>query len=188
MTLANIITISRIGMIPLFALSVIYYANGYRLGIHSDWEYLAALIIFALIAIADGVDGYVARKYNQKTKLGSILDPLADKTLLLTSLVILSINPGQTFPQIPIWFVIILLSRDVLLVMGVVVIYMMGKTLEVKPHWVGKVATLFQMSTIGMVLLRLPEEYWLYPMWAAGIFTAVSAVIYVVEGSRKLGT
>jgi cardiolipin synthase (CMP-forming) len=187
MTLANIITISRIGLIPVFAFFVLYYADGLKKGKPVEWEYYVALALFITIAVTDGMDGYVARKYNQKTKLGSILDPLADKTLLLTTLIILSINPGDAFPQMPIWFIIVLLSRDLILLMGVIVIFMMGKMLEVTPHWIGKVATLFQMLTIGMVLLRLPEHYWNIPLWAAGIFTAVSGVIYVVQGSKKLG-
>jgi CDP-diacylglycerol--glycerol-3-phosphate 3-phosphatidyltransferase len=186
MTLANIITITRIGLIPFFALCVIYYSEGVRNDKPEAWQYYLSIILFATIAVSDGIDGYVARKYNQKTKLGSILDPLADKTLLLTSLIILSINPAHAFPQMPIWFAIILLSRDAILVMGVIVIYMMGRTLDVKPHWVGKIATLFQMLTIGMVILHVDDVIWTYPLWAAAICTAVSGVIYIVQGSKKL--
>jgi len=176
MTLANIITITRMGLIPAFAIFVLYYADGVKKETPEEWQYWLSISLFVLIAVGDGVDGYVARKYNQKSRLGSILDPLADKTLLLTTLIILSINPSNVFPQMPLWFVIVLLSRDVLLVMGVVVVFMMGKSMEIKPHWVGKVATLFQMVTIGLVLFRVPELYWFYPLWIAGICTAVSGV------------
>jgi CDP-diacylglycerol--glycerol-3-phosphate 3-phosphatidyltransferase len=187
MTLANIITITRIGLIPFFAIFVLYYSESVSRAEPAIWQYYLSIFLFVLIAIADGVDGYVARKYNQQTKLGSILDPLADKLLLLTALIILSIHPSHAFPKLPIWFAIIVLSRDVLLGLGVVVVFLMGKTLEVKPNWIGKVATLFQMITIGLVLLRIDEVYLSYPLWAAGIFTGISGVIYIVQGSKKLG-
>lgn len=186
MTFANIITLTRIGLIPLFALSVLYYADGVKKDIPVFWQYACTLLLFVVISVADGLDGYVARKYNQKTKLGSILDPLADKTLLVTSLIILSINPAHAFPQLPMWFPIVILSRDALLVMGVVVIFIMGKSLEVKPHLIGKIATAFQMLTIGMVLLRVEERHLAIPVWIAGICTAISGVIYIVQGSKRL--
>jgi cardiolipin synthase (CMP-forming) len=186
MTLANLITISRIALIPCFALAILYYSQGVNRGGAHEWEYLLALIIFAVICISDGVDGYVARKFNQQTRLGSILDPLADKTLLLTSLLILSWNHGNAFDQLPLWFPIVVISRDAMLVLGVAVVFMMGRSLEVKPHWTGKIATVFQMATVGLVLLRFPQEIWGPPVWIAGAFTVISGAIYVTQGMKRL--
>ena len=188
MTAANIITISRIALIPCFVVAVVYYVEGFKEGTSADWQYLLAVGLFAITAISDGVDGYVARRFNQKTRLGSILDPLADKALLITALLLLSWDHAGAFDRLPLWFPILVLSRDIMLVAGVAVAYMMGGGFEIKPHWLGKIATVLQMVTIGMVLLKFPAVKWQLPLWLAGGCTLLSGIVYVVQGARKLGS
>jgi len=187
MTTANIITISRIAMIPCFVLAAVYYVDGFKMGVVEDWQYRLTVALFTLTAVADGVDGCVARRFNQKTRLGSILDPVADKALLITALLFLSWNHGDAFNQLPLWFPILVLSRDIIVVLGVAIVFMMGRGFDIQPHWTGKFATVLQMITIGLVLLRVPTPSWQAPLWLAGFFTLISGIIYVVHGARKLG-
>ncbi len=186
MTLANIITISRIGMIPCFVLVVMYYAEGVKMGIPQEWQRWLAIVLFAMTAITDGVDGYVARRFNQRTRFGALLDPIADKALLLSSLLLLSWNPGEAFDQLPLWFPVLVISRDIIVVLGVTLVFIMDREVDIQPHWTGKAATVFQMVTIGMVLLKTPILYWQIPLWVGGMCTLISGAIYVARGSRKL--
>ena len=98
MTTANKITILRILLIPFFVVELIYY-----LQTGNEIHRLLALLSFAITAILDGVDGYIARRYNQKSELGAILDPLADKLLLVSAIVTLSFNRSPHLGQIPLW-------------------------------------------------------------------------------------
>src|SRR5438552_15035820 len=90
MTTANKITLVRIAMIPVFVALAIYYGESVRRGDPQEWQRFAAIIIFLLAAASDGLDGYVARRYNQRSQLGFILDPFADKGLLLIGIITLS--------------------------------------------------------------------------------------------------
>jgi len=94
MTTANKITILRMLLIPFFVLEVLYHVKS-----GNDWHRVAALLTFAVAAILDGVDGYIARHYNQRSELGAILDPLADKLLLVSGVVVLSFDHGRLIGQ-----------------------------------------------------------------------------------------
>jgi CDP-diacylglycerol--glycerol-3-phosphate 3-phosphatidyltransferase len=96
MTTANKITIARILMIPLFVMMAIYYGRGVQLGVPQEWQRWTAIAIFVIAAASDGVDGYIARRFNQKSQLGVILDPIADKGLLLAGILTLSFSNGLT--------------------------------------------------------------------------------------------
>src|SRR5690242_11560118 len=127
MTTANKITIVRILLIPLFIVELLYY---YRSG--DELNRTLALLCFAVAATLDGVDGYIARRYNQRSELGAILDPLADKLLLVSGIVLLSLHtpPELNMVTIPLWLTATIISRDVLLLIGSVVIQMTtGKTI-----------------------------------------------------------
>src|ERR1700685_3153691 len=119
MTAANKVTIARILLIPFFAIELLYYIrNG------NEIHRLLAILSFAVMAILDGVDGYIARRYNQRSELGAILDPLADKLLLVSGMVLLSLR-GSTYVgihRIPLWLTTTIISRDSLLLLGLVVI------------------------------------------------------------------
>src|SRR5687767_13798430 len=118
MTTANKITIFRICLVPVFVLLLLRYFRT-----SDEMVRWAALATFVLAAITDGVDGYIARNYNQMTRLGAVLDPIADKTLLLSALLILSLVGQTQLLAIPPWVLGILLSRDVLVLAGGVVLH-----------------------------------------------------------------
>src|SRR5713101_1684479 len=159
MTTANKITVVRILMIPVFVTMAIYYGQTIQRGEPLDWQRLAAIVIFLLAALSDGLDGYVARRYNQRSSLGVILDPIADKGLLLSGIITLSIsNWSEVEPdygRFPIWFPVLVISRDAILFVGAGVLYLLIGKVHVKPSWSGKVATVLQMVAIGWVMLQL---------------------------------
>jgi len=193
MTTANKITLVRIAMIPVFVALAIYYGESVRRGDPQEWQRFAAIIIFLLAAVSDGLDGYVARRYNQRSQLGVILDPIADKGLLLSGIITLSItNWSQSDPdygKFPVWFPVLVITRDAVILVGAAILhYFIGNKMRVKPSWTGKVATVCQMCAIAWVMLQLR----FLPLWfvvmVAGIFTLISGVIYVVKGVRQLQT
>ncbi|HXE42743.1 MAG TPA: CDP-alcohol phosphatidyltransferase family protein, partial [Candidatus Baltobacteraceae bacterium] len=138
MTTANKITILRILLIPFFVIETIYYV---RTG--NEFHRLAAILCFAVAAICDGVDGYIARRYNQISELGKILDPLADKLLLVSGIVLLSFNNAPYFRQIPFWLTGTIIGRDLLILIGVIVIHFTVGKVKVHPRLTGKLATVF---------------------------------------------
>jgi len=186
MTLANKITILRILLIPVFILITLDYTRRFEDGTASYWQPVAAFCIFALAAISDGVDGYIARRYNQKTELGTFLDPLADKALLITALIVLSRDHGDAFEQLPLWFPVLVISRDAILLIGTVLLHLFTGKVTVRPRWIGKCATFFQMVTLGWVLLRIQQPSYVWPMIAAGVCTFLSGLWYIYDGARQL--
>jgi len=198
MTAANKITIARILMIPLFVMMALYYGRGVQHGAPQDWQRWCAIAIFVIAAASDGIDGYIARRYNQKSRLGVILDPIADKGLLLAGIITLSFsNWGYEFP---VWFPVLVIARDVIVVAGAVGLQFLNGTVRVKPSWVGKCATFLQMVAIAFVMLQLnlfvqpfsiggwTGEFGTIPLavWLAGLFTAVSGFGYIMDGIAQL--
>src|SRR5690349_16481486 len=143
MTTANKITILRILLIPFFVVQVLYFVKNGKEGYR-----LAAILAFGIAAICDGVDGYIARHYNQRSELGAILDPLADKLLLVSGIVLFSFNNQPRFGSIPLWMTGTIISRDLLLTIGLVVIQMTVGKIKVRPRILGKIATVLQMICI----------------------------------------
>ena len=187
MTTANKITILRILLIPFFVVEIIYYV---RTG--NEACRFAGVLSFAVAAILDGVDGYVARRYNQWSELGTILDPLADKLLLVSAIVLLSFDNAPRLGQIPLWLTGVIIGRDLLLGFGAVVIRLVVGKITVRPRFTGKIATVFQMIVVIWILLRwdfLFHGHYL-KIWiiGAGLFTAASGLFYVWDGTKQLGT
>jgi cardiolipin synthase len=190
MTTANKITLVRILMIPAFVTMAIYYGESIKRGAPLEWQRYAAIIIFILAAVSDGLDGYVARRYNQRSKLGVYLDPIADKGLLLSGLITLSIsNWSESAPgygRFPAWFPVLVISRDAVILVGTMILYLLNGKVHVKPNWTGKVATVLQMIAIGWVMLQLRFIPLLYVVAFAGVFTLISGIVYVTDGVRQL--
>ena len=198
MTTANKITIVRIMMIPVFVMMAIYYGRGLVKGEPQEWQRWAALIIFGLAAASDGVDGYIARRYNQRSKLGMILDPIADKGLLLTGIITLSLS-NWTY-AFPLWFPVLVISRDAVVLIGAVLLHLFNGSVRIRPTWTGKSATATQM--IALVLVMLQFNPFTVPLhignvqfevtfldlfvYLAGFFTAVSGFGCVVDGISQL--
>src|SRR5436190_23320067 len=186
MTTANKITVVRILMIPAFVTMAIYYGQSIQRGVPLEWQRFTAIAIFLIAAVSDGLDGYVARRYNQRSSLGVILDPIADKGLLLSGIITLSIsNWSEIDPEygrFPAWFPVLVISRDAVILVGTAVLYFLVGRVKVRPSWTGKVATVLQMCAIAWVMLQLRWLPLIYVVIGAGAFTLVSGVIYVLEG------
>ncbi|MGH8092050.1 MAG: CDP-diacylglycerol--glycerol-3-phosphate 3-phosphatidyltransferase [Chthoniobacterales bacterium] len=191
MTTANKITLIRILMIPAFVLMAIYYGESIKRGEPLEWQRYTAIVIFLVAAASDGLDGYIARHYNQKSALGVILDPIADKGLLLSAIITLSIsNWSDVDPQsgqFPTWFPVLVISRDAVILIGSAVLHLLNGKVRVRPAWTGKVATFLQMTAIAWVMLQVRWIPLFYVVAAAGFFTLVSGIIYVADGFRQLG-
>ena len=181
MTTANKITIFRILLVPFFVVQVLYYVKngneGYR---------LAAILSFAIAAICDGVDGYIARRYNQRSELGAILDPLADKLLLVSGIIVLSFEHRPRLETIPLWLTGTIIGRDILVLAGMLVIHMTVGKVKIRPRMIGKVATVLQMVIILWVLLKWNPQWLRVWLLAAAICTGISGLLYVWDGSRQL--
>ena len=181
MTTANKVTILRILLIPFFVVEVIYYArNG------NEVNRLLAIVSFAVAAILDGVDGYIARRYNQKSELGAILDPLADKLLLVSGVVVLSFDNQPHLSILPLWLTGTIIGRDILLLTGLVVIQIIVGKVKVRPRFLGKVATVLQMGVVLWILLKWDERWLMWWAFGAAFCTGISGLLYVWDGSRQL--
>jgi len=181
MTTANKITILRILLIPFFVVEVLYYVKA-----GNEMHRIAALLTFAVAAICDGVDGYIARRYNQRSELGAILDPLGDKLLLVAGIVLLSLNNAPHLPRLPLWLVVTVVSRDVIILIGLLIIKHVCDKVIVRPAMVGKVATVLLMACILWGLLKWPANWLRWICLAAAFSTGASMVVYLVDGIRQL--
>src|ERR1051326_2966935 len=190
MTTANKITLARIAMIPLFVALAIYYGESIQRKEPLEWLRFAAIAVFLIAAVSDGLDGYVARRYKQRSSLGVVLDPIADKGLLLSGIITLSISNWSENPEygrFPAWFPVLVITRDAVIVVGAAILhYFIGNKMKVKPSWTGKVATVCQMCAIAWVMLQLRFLPLLVVVGIAGLFTLVSGIIYVMAGVRQL--
>lgn len=190
MTTANKITVIRILMIPVFVTLAIYYGQSVQQGEPVVWERFAAIFVFLVAAVSDGLDGYVARRYNQRSSLGVILDPIADKGLLLSGIITLSISNWSDidpeYGKFPIWFPVLVITRDVVILVGAVVLHLLNGKVTVRPRWTGKVATVCQMIAIGWVMLQFRFIPLFIVVIVAAIFTFASGIAYVMDGVRQL--
>jgi CDP-diacylglycerol--glycerol-3-phosphate 3-phosphatidyltransferase/cardiolipin synthase len=186
MTVATQITVVRILLIPVFVGFAIYYARGAAAGAPEEWLRYAAIGAFAAAALSDAIDGWVARRFRQESKLGRLLDPIADKLLLVAAVLVLTFSSWPA--PLPLWFVIVLVSREVLLTVGTYILdHVVGKV-HIQPHWTGKLATCLQIITVSGAMLHL-QSLVQWSALPATLFTAISAVIYFADGARQaMGT
>ena len=187
LTLANRITIVRILGTPVFILLMVYYAIGLRAGEVQPGYRQAALLLFLVVVVTDGMDGYFARRRHEVTKLGRVLDPLADKLLMISAIVLFT-RPSlpELQPQFPIWFTLLVISRDVVLVGGSFLIHLHNGSVHVHPRWSGKIATVLQMFCVGWALAALNPGAFVWPVAAAGVFTLISGIQYVMDGVHQI--
>lgn len=174
MTVPNIITILRLLLVP----AVVYAMMSGELG----WAFAG----FIVAGISDGVDGFIARQFDQRSELGAYLDPMADKLLLVSVFVVL----GQ-MGELPLWLVIGVVSRDALIVGAVLLSYVMGNPVIVKPLFVSKANTTAQILLAGLVLGELSLSAAIDNMRDAlivltGLLTAASAAAYLVAWLRHM--
>lgn len=167
LNIPNTLTMMRILIVPIFVMALIY------------GRYKIALFLFVLATITDTLDGLIARKTGQKTLIGAFLDPLADKVILMTSFIIFAI-----LKWIPYWLVIIVISRDLIVVIGWMVLYIITGSSRVEVSWFGKVAIAAQFLLIAYKLISINfpktipqptmEVYIL-----VGILTTISGIHYI---------
>jgi cardiolipin synthase len=175
MSIANKVSVFRILSVPFFVACLIYYSP------QNDILRYIALFIFLLAVFSDAVDGYLARKTKQKSPAGLVLDPLADKLLLLSAF--LGLRMIEDFPlriRFPLWVSLIVISRDIIILLGVVIIYLVKTKLDIYPTLWGKLTTFFQMLSVISVLLQLHFSWILWTI--AVIFTVISGFDYIRKG------
>ena len=183
MTVANQITLVRILLIPVFAVFAVYYSAGVREGAPEEWLRWSAVAVFVLAAASDGLDGWIARRFNQRSALGVVLDPIADKGLLLTAIITLSLYPWTV--SLPLWFPVLVIARDVVILVGCGLLKFITGDVEVRPSILGKIATALQMAAVAWVLLQIPDERGV--VWGAGLFTLLSGIGYIWRGMHAMG-
>ena len=173
MNIPNILTLLRIIMVPVIVILLI------------QESFLKALIVFVAAGLTDILDGFLARFLHQQTVLGSYLDPIADKALLVSSFVTLSV-----LHIIPGWLAVLVISRDLFILLGISVLSIMSISVEIRPAFVSKVTTALQLITVLLSLsaLCLPggiREIWLLPLyWVTAFFTIVSGLNYMARGMK----
>ncbi len=172
LNLPNFLTLIRIVAIPFFLVLV------------SSRLYLDALIVFIAVGLTDALDGAVARITHKQTSLGAYLDPMADKLLVVSSFVMLGLVGA-----LPPWLVVLVISRDIIILFGYGVIYfLVEERLKVQPSLIGKLSTVFQLVTVGVVLLFLYDSQfvitWLddFLIFATALTTVVSGFQYIYRG------
>ncbi len=180
-------------MIPLFVMMAIYYGRD-----KEEWQRWWAIAIFVIAAASDGIDGYIARHWNQKSRLGVILDPIADKGLLLAGIITLSVSNWAY--EFPLWFPVLVVTRDIVIVSGTLALHYLNGTVRVRPSWTGKTATALQMIALALCMLQLnlfqttltlgsrtiPVSFLDLPVLLAALFTFISGIGYVADGIGQL--
>ncbi len=165
----NILTLIRILLVPLFVLSLIWHLMGY------------ALFVFALAAVTDALDGFLARWLHQRTLLGAYLDPLADKLLSTAAFISLTL-----IGIIPAWLAVIVISRDLLIVLGIAMLKIMDVAFEMAPCKTSKATTLAQMLTICLALLAGDAGFLFVAYILTAALTLVSGLQYIYRGMNLL--
>lgn len=170
LTIANFITIGRVLLVPIIIWALL--AN----------QPIFAFVAFMIAGLSDAVDGTVARAMNQQSEFGTILDPIADKLMLVSVFIVLAY-----LGHLPLWLTILVVSRDLIIVFGVMLAYTLEKEVTIKPLWVSKVNTAMQIVLAALVLGVLGFEYPLPTIqtileYLTGVLTAASAIAYIMQG------
>ena len=176
MSIPNIITLGRILLVPIIVWAIA----------SNQMEF--AFAIFVIAGVSDAVDGFLAKRFNMASELGALLDPLADKALLVSIFISLGI-----WGAVPRWLVILVVSRDIMIVGAVIVSWLFGKPIPMKPLMVSKLNTFAQVAFAALVLAALgfgfdPSPYEVILMVIVAVLTLLSVAFYVVEWVRHMGT
>lgn len=180
LTIPNLLTFVRMGLIPIFA-TMLYYGK-------VEW----ALVFFLIAGISDGIDGFVARRFGQESELGTIIDPIADKLLMTVAFIVLTLPnvlPQTRHLPIPFWVTAAVIGRDVLIVTVAAAINVMTGFRGFKPSWLGKASTFVQVVAVTLVLaaavtgihIHLPTTYFF-----VALFAALSGIHYIFHVARLM--
>ncbi|HYM33064.1 MAG TPA: CDP-alcohol phosphatidyltransferase family protein [Candidatus Cybelea sp.] len=175
MNLPNLITLGRLLSVPLAIWLIL----------QSEWQF--AFAVFLLAGASDAVDGFIAKRFDLRTDLGRFLDPLADKALLVSIFVTLGVRG-----EIPAWLVILVVSRDVLIVGGALLTFAMSAHIKIEPLLISKANTTAQIILAAVVLARLavghvPDLVVILLIWGTGATTVLSGASYLVHWARGQG-
>lgn len=174
MTVPNLITAIRIILAPIFIICLI------------NDQFLAALIVFLLCAISDGLDGMVARLFNQKSKLGAYMDPLADKLVLVAAFIALSIRGN-----LPPWLAVLVIARDTMILLGISVFFLNRLELSINPFLLSKITTWAQFLTVLVVLAEgyaaFVTKFYPYIFYVTALLTISSGLHYMHYGFKMIG-
>jgi cardiolipin synthase len=175
-SIPNIITLTRILLVP-----IIVWAIG-------SGEMEIAFVIFIVAGVSDAVDGFLAKRFNMTSELGALLDPLADKALLVSIYIALGL-----WGAVPHWLVILVVSRDIMIVAAVIVSWLFDKPVAMKPLMVSKLNTVAQVAFAALVLAALgfgfkPMPYDRILMGCVTVLTLSSVALYLVEWVRHMNT
>ncbi len=174
-TIPNLLTFLRMALIPVFA-SLLYYG-------YSKW----ALAVFVIAGVSDGIDGYVARKFNQETELGTIIDPIADKLLMTVAFIILTmpnILPQTRHLPIPFWVTAAVIGRDVLIITVAAAIHVITGFRGFQPSLPGKISTFVQVAAITLILTAAVTGYSFYlptTYFIVVLMAAISGFHYIFQ-------
>ena len=187
LTLATKVTIVRILGIPVFVVLMIYYFMSLKAGQPQEGYRIASLIFFVTIIATDALDGYLARSRGEVSKLGILLDPLADKLLVLSSLILLT-RPQlpELDPQLPIWWSGMLISRDAFLVLGYFLIQSVAQKVEVRPTLAGKASTFLVAITVALVLTQVPDLWINIFLGLSAACVGISWIQYLLAGMKQM--
>ncbi len=173
LTVPNLLTFLRMALIPVFA-SLLFYGYG---GL--------ALLVFLIAGASDGLDGFIARRFKQESELGTIIDPIADKLLMTSAFILLTmpnvLQPSRHLP-IPFWVTAAVIGRDILIVTVAAAINVMTGFRGFKPSWLGKASTFVQVLAVGLVLLSPVVGYSFYlptVYTTVAFFAALSGIHYI---------
>lgn len=175
MSIPNYLTLLRILLTPVFFITLVSYGPG-----KENLRFLA-LGIFVLAALTDALDGLLARFLKQRTELGRLLDPLADKILLLSGFIGLFFVTGLPYKP-PLWITITIIFRDIFLLVGFFSLNFTSSKVTVAPNRWGKTTTACQMLLLGFILLEWPIV--MLVSYLTAFFTIVSGVIYISKGLK----
>ena len=191
LTLANQITIIRILLIfpfviCLLKMSHMEYGNLMR---------ISAVVIFLVMAVSDALDGYLARTHKQVTPLGAFLDPVADKLMITCASVILCVpETAVTGFRLPLTVVVLVIGKDILLLLGFIVTYLLTAQIHIRPVWAGKGSTFFQIVMVFSILIGPEMTHYIaiWPVltrcfwWATAICAVVATFVYIYRGIRYI--
>lgn len=178
MNLPNYITLFRILLVPFFFTALASYEPGME---HQRWT---ALAIFLTACLTDALDGFLARVTHQQSSLGRFLDPFADKLLILSGF--LALLGVETLPyRPPLWVTVTIVFRDLVLIFGIVILFLVSGDVHIQPNLLGKLTTGFQMATLISIMAALKISAVLWYLTAA--LTILSLLTYLVRESKRLG-
>lgn len=177
LNIPNFLTTLRVIAIPFFIVALSYKHNG------------IALIIFVSCGLTDGLDGFIARTFHQRTEIGAFLDPLADKLLLTSSFITLALLDLPN--KLPFWLIVTVISRDIIIPVGIVALFLLETKIRIAPTRIGKLTTFLQVTLIITVLLfnytgNYRPDIILPLCWITFAATVISGLDYVYQGIRLL--